>query len=164
MNSDQEKAEEAAATNVVSVKVQPPSTLWKVFKIIFIILNVITAIAVVILILGIIGVALLISKGTDSDGKKFDDEEIRKMKQAFTFLIPSVVFSTLVVVVGFVGICKLHLGCLYAYTVLVIFNFICDLLFCILRRFTASVLLDIGLLFMMYFLINEIKKTRQSSA
>lgn len=138
---------------------EPTSTLWKVLKIVFLILNILVTIGIILSIVGCVALGAIASgKITDGDGNPLPDEAVQTAKIALAIAVPMILLQTLQVVLGFVGVCKLHLGSLYVYTVFVVINLILNIVSSAMAGFSAGVIGQIGIILMMYFLINELRK------
>ena len=134
-------------------RVEPISTLWKFCKIIFIILNVFATIVVAFSLIGIAALIAILFSG------KIEKEKKDYIITLLPILIISVAICTLRVVLAFIGICRLHIGCLYAYTVMIFIAIVSEITLSIYDSLNFGIFGDFALLAMMYYLINEIKKT-----
>ena len=134
-------------------RVEPTGTLWRCFKIIFIILNIFATIVIVFSIIGLVAIIALFISG------KVKEEQKHDLIVVLSILVVFVTICTLKVVFGFIGICRLHIGCLYAYTVMIFIAIVSEITLSIYDSLNFGIFGDFALLAMMYYLINEIKKT-----
>lgn len=142
---------------------EPTSTLWKVLKIVFLVLNIIVAVGICLAIAqcAILG-AIAAGKGEIElpDGQKGPVSEEAKTvaKILLAVYVPLILFATLQMILGFIGVCRLHLGCLYVYTAFAIIGLILNIVASAKGVFAGGTVGQIGLILMMFFLIRELKQ------
>lgn len=105
-----------------------------------------------------IGHAIAIMDGSNRDPP--DVEAIRHSKVEFVINAPLILLQTLLLVFGFIGICRRHLPSLQSYTVISVI-YIAYVVLCIFistSNHDPHLLSNIAALVLMYFIISELGK------
>lgn len=112
--------------------------------------------------IGAVGLAAIVFADFTPKLREVAKIDVTQATIAFAFIVPVTILQTLYVIIGFIGICRLHLTSLYIYTAIVFLDTVLHFSLILVSPFSgfliATFLAQVAFLFMMCYLIEELKR------
>lgn len=94
----------------------------------------------------------------EAAARQHDERDLPDGKLMLTITVAFMTSQACLTILGFIGICRPHLGALWTYTAIVLIYTILLLLLAILVSFNYGLISNLAVLLMVYLLIRELKK------